>query len=67
MSEVKGPVMDRLKNTHFLKVLTGKVFLTQFAAVSTLREEIAREASCTYDISGGPCFCSPTPPADKES
>jgi sulfate permease, SulP family len=45
MSEVKGPVMDRLKDTHFLKVLTGKVFLTQFAAVSALRDEIAGEAS----------------------
>ncbi len=61
LSEVKGPVMDRLKNTHFLKVLTGKVFLTQFAAVSALREEITRETSCTYEISGGPCFCSPPP------
>ena len=41
MSEVKGPVMDRLKDTHFLKALTGKVFLTQFAAVSEIRAEIA--------------------------
>jgi sulfate permease, SulP family len=41
MSEVKGPVMDRLKGTHFLKALTGKVYLTQFAAVSALRTELA--------------------------
>jgi sulfate permease, SulP family len=45
LSEVKGPVMDRLKDTHFLKALTGKVYLTQFAAVSTLREEIAKEGT----------------------
>jgi len=41
MSEVKGPVMDRLKDTHFLKALTGKVYLTQFEAVSALRNELA--------------------------
>ena len=43
MSEVKGPVMDRLKDTHFLKVLSGKVFLTQFTAISTLRVDMARD------------------------
>lgn len=36
MSEVKGPVMDRLKSEHFLQSLTGKVFLTQFEAVRTI-------------------------------
>jgi SulP family sulfate permease len=41
MSEVKGPVMDRLKDTHFLHALTGKVFLTQYAAVTELRTELA--------------------------
>ena len=37
LSEVKGPVMDRLKRTHFLDELNGKVFLSQdraFAEVS---------------------------------
>ncbi|WP_340587322.1 SulP family inorganic anion transporter [Erythrobacter alti] len=37
LSEVKGPVMDRLKRTHFLEDLNGKVFLSQdraFAEVS---------------------------------
>uniref|UniRef100_UPI00356731F8 SulP family inorganic anion transporter n=1 Tax=Sulfitobacter sp. TaxID=1903071 RepID=UPI00356731F8 len=29
LSEVKGPVMDRLKREHFLAELTGKVFLSQ--------------------------------------
>lgn len=36
LSEVKGPVMDRLKNTHFLEELTGQVFLSQFAAWQAL-------------------------------
>jgi len=43
LSEVKGPVMDRLKDTHFLHALTGKVFLTQFEAVRTLRDELSKE------------------------
>lgn len=39
LSEVKGPVMDRLKTNHFLTELTGCVFLTQHRAVQTLRQE----------------------------
>ena len=37
LSEVKGPVMDRLKRSHFLDELTGKVFLSQYRA----QEELA--------------------------
>ena len=37
LSEVKGPVMDRLKREHFLEEMTGKVFLSQFMAVKTLQ------------------------------
>lgn len=36
LSEVKGPVMDRLKRTHFLVELTGHVFLSQYEAVKSL-------------------------------
>ncbi|MCI2398128.1 sulfate permease [Aliiroseovarius subalbicans] len=36
LSEVKGPVMDRLHRTHFLDELTGQVFLTQFGAMRAL-------------------------------
>ena len=32
LSEVKGPVMDRLKRSHFIKDLNGRVFLSQFDA-----------------------------------
>ena len=40
LSEVKGPVMDRLNTTHFLKDLSGKVFLTQFQAIHELTPEV---------------------------
>jgi len=36
LSEVKGPVMDRLKRSHFLDQLTGRVFLSQFEAMHSL-------------------------------
>jgi SulP family sulfate permease len=36
LSEVKGPVMDRLKEQHFLKEMTGEVFLSQFEAAQNL-------------------------------
>ena len=32
LSEVKGPVMDRLKKSHLLEELNGRVFLSQFDA-----------------------------------
>jgi SulP family sulfate permease len=58
LSEVKGPVMDRLKDTHFLHTLTGKVFLTQYTAVSEIRAEIATGG---FKITGGPmCYCTPS-------
>lgn len=37
LSEVKGPVMDRLQRSSFLDHLTGKVFLSQHAAFAALR------------------------------
>jgi SulP family sulfate permease len=42
LSEVKGPVMDRLKKTHFLESLSGQVFLTQFQAVRALTPNVAQ-------------------------
>ncbi len=44
LSEVKGPVMDRLKRSHFLDELTGEVFLSQHAAWDRLRSG-ARDAA----------------------
>lgn len=37
LTEVKGPVMDRLQETHFLQALSGRVFLSQHQAVEALR------------------------------
>jgi SulP family sulfate permease len=45
LSEVKGPVMDRLRRCDFFSHLNGKVFLSQHQAVRTLTAET--EASVT--------------------
>jgi SulP family sulfate permease len=42
LSEVKGPVMDRLRRSSFLEELTGKVHLTQFDAVASINPDLAR-------------------------
>ncbi|MCQ0971767.1 sulfate permease [Paracoccus sp. TK19116] len=38
LSEVKGPVMDRLKTTHLLHELNGQIFLSQYDAWKALTE-----------------------------
>ncbi len=43
LSEVKGPVMDRLQRSDFLEHLTGQVFLSQYAAWRALNGEEAGE------------------------
>lgn len=40
LTEVKGPVMDRLQQTHFLRDLSGKIFLTHYQAMHELAPEI---------------------------
>jgi SulP family sulfate permease len=37
LSEIKGPVMDRLRRSDFFHHLNGKVFLSQHQAFSALR------------------------------
>jgi len=50
LSEVKGPVMDRLKRSHFLDELSGKVWLSQNEAFDTLvRLENAAESEAQHD------------------
>ncbi len=44
LSEVKGPVMDRLKRSHFLDELSGEVFLTQYDAFNSLDPDCAKKA-----------------------
>jgi len=43
LSELKGPVMDQLKRSHFLDELTGKVHLTQFNAFASIKPELANQ------------------------
>jgi SulP family sulfate permease len=45
LSEVKGPVMDRLQTTHFLTDLTGKVFLSQYEATQVLAPGLMARAA----------------------
>jgi SulP family sulfate permease len=47
LSEVKGPVMDQLKRSHFLQDLTGKVHLTQYDAVASIKPDLARRTAHT--------------------
>jgi len=42
LSEVKGPVMDRLKRSHFLAELTGQVHLRHYDAVLSINPDLAR-------------------------
>ncbi len=44
LSEVKGPVMDRLRHTEFLQALTGQIFLNQYEAVMKLDPNCAASA-----------------------
>lgn len=41
LSEVKGPVMDRLKATEFLLGLSGRLFFTHYQAIQELSPEVA--------------------------
>ena len=61
LSEVKGPVMDRLQRTDFLQHLTGEVFLTQYQAFCNLDPQTAHVAEsrnpkqmATSDLWNGP-------------
>ena len=39
LTEVKGPVMDRLQRSHFLHDLSGRVFLSQYDAWCALKPD----------------------------
>ena len=42
LSEVKGPVMDKLHRTDFLQHLSGQVFLTNYQAIQALTPEVIK-------------------------
>lgn len=52
LSEVKGPVMDRLKRTEFLEKIGGRVFLSQNRAFRELSRDNA-DPSLPDDIARG--------------
>lgn len=54
MSEVKGPVMDRLRRSDLLDTLTGEIFLSQYDAFRRLKDDRAadRDASSAGDERG---------------
>lgn len=47
LSEVKGPVMDRLAGTSLITDLTGRVFLSQYDAFAALDPAAARSGMAT--------------------
>jgi len=53
LSEVKGPVMDRLKATELLAHLKGQVFLTHYQAVARLAPQMLVRGSETSASSDG--------------
>jgi SulP family sulfate permease len=54
LSEVKGPVMDRLKRTSFLHDLSGQVFLTHYQAICALTPEVLQPPhAATHDEAVG--------------
>jgi sulfate permease, SulP family len=54
LSEVKGPIMDRLKRSRLLEELTGKIHPTRYDAVSTIKLDLAREALAAGRASQAP-------------
>ena len=44
LSEVKGPVMDRLQTTEFARGLSGQIFLTHYRAITALTPELLAQA-----------------------
>jgi SulP family sulfate permease len=59
LSEVKGPVMDRLKRSDFLEELSGKVYLNTYDAMEDLDLESVKHAfsrdAKTTDPAAIPC------------
>ena len=56
LTEVKGPVFDRLQRSHFLDHLSGRVFLSQHQAMAALDPDVTRQADESSPA-------SPSPPA----
>ncbi|MCM2332135.1 MAG: SulP family inorganic anion transporter, partial [Pseudomonas sagittaria] len=66
LSEVKGPVMDRLRQSDFLEHFGGKVFISQFEALAELDPQTTHYAIGLRrnGLAGGPL---PLKPTEQES
>ena len=53
LSEVKGPVMDRLKRTDFVEELTGRIFLSQNRAFRDLSKDDGTSTEPGDDLARG--------------
>ncbi|MXP43609.1 SulP family inorganic anion transporter [Allopontixanthobacter sediminis] len=53
LSEVKGPVMDRLKRTRFIDELNGRVFLSQNRAFAELAKDDGLGTAAPNDMARG--------------
>lgn len=42
-SEIKGPVMDKLKRTDFIQHLTGQIFLSQYQAICAVAPQTCKQ------------------------
>ena len=63
LSEVKGPVMDQLKRSHFLQELTGQVHLSHFDAVASLNPDLAQSTRSALAGATGVAPTTPSQPA----
>ena len=43
LSEVKGPIMDKLKKTKFFQDMKGRIHFTHFEAISSIDPELAKQ------------------------
>ena len=53
LSEVKGPVMDRLQRTHFTAELNGRVYLSQNRAFGDLAKNGGPPEAVPADMARG--------------
>jgi Ca2+/H+ antiporter len=64
LSEVKGPVMDQLKRSRFLQELSGKVHLSQFEALASIKPDLAkRTRAAPRAVAGGAAGVEAGPPS----
>lgn len=49
LSEIKGPVLDRLQHSDIFQHLSGKVYTTHYQAVLELAPEMAEEATVRFE------------------